>query len=801
MNKTILIIGGVLFAGLLNVSAQLSIVPKPLKAVAVAGSFNLTNKTVIYVENAEARTAAKALTDKLKIDGTILQVNDLNNTKTNDNVIFFLKTDDSALGTEGYRLSVTPNQINIRANTGQGMFYAIQSLLQLMPSDIFSTTTLRKKAAWKISCAEVEDKPRFGYRGLHLDVSRHFQPVSFVKRYIDLLALHKMNTFHWHLTDDQGWRIEIKKYPKLTEIGSVRKETLIGNKYELPNKYDGKPHGGFYTQEQIKDVVAYAQERFVTIIPEIEMPGHALAALAAYPELSCDPTKTYEVAKTWGVFEDVFCPTDKTFDFLQDVLTEVMDLFPSKYIHIGGDECPKEAWKKSAFCQELIKKEKLKDEHELQSYFINRIEKFVNSKGRKIIGWDEILEGGLAANATVMSWRGTEGGIAAAQQNHDVVMTPGSHCYFDYYQADPETEPLGIGGLITLEKIYSYEPIPDVLNAEQGKHILGAQGNVWTEYMKTANHIEYMVYPRAIALAEVVWSAKGSRDYSDFITRLSTHLKRLDALKVNYSTRLYDVKLELKNEKSAALIDKSNVPKSYNNTPNAIARDVATEGGKATVVLNSAYENAKIRYTTDGTTPKASSNLYTKPFDISTTTTVKSAVFQNGSKMMGKPTSATFYINSAFGMTYSLANKPKNTYESGDFGLTNGIKGVEKNYAQWTGFNGNDMEATFDFGEPRSFSKVLVNFLNRPTSWVFLPDYVIVSVSNDGKEWLDINRADFSHSRGDKTYIREAKLQFSEYTKPKRYLKVFAKNIGKCPKGHPGEGQAAWLFADEIIVE
>ena len=778
MNKTLVAACLAMFMWLCETSAQLSILPKPQKLVAVSGNFNLSNKTIVYVETETALMAIKALTDKIKIDGTTLKVQSLNNSTTNDNVIFFLKTDDSALGTEGYRLSVTPKQINIRANTPQGMFYAVQSLLQVMPADIFSTAPLRKKTAWRIPCVEIEDKPRFPYRGLHLDVSRHFQPISAVKKYIDLLAMHKMNTFHWHLTDDQGWRIEIKKYPKLTEIGSKRKQTLVGSFADKPERYDGKPHGGFYSQEQIKDVLAYAQERYVTIIPEIEMPGHALAALAAYPELSCDPSQKYEVATKWGVFNDVFCPTDQTFSFLEDVLTEVMDLFPSQYVHIGGDECPKYAWKKSKFCQDLIKKEGLNDEHELQSYFIKRIEKFINAKGKSIIGWDEILEGGLAPNATVMSWRGIEGGITAAKEKHNVVMTPGSHCYFDYYQSDPETEPLAIGGYTTLEKVYSYEPIPEELTNEQAKYIVGAQGNVWTEYIKTEDYLEYMVYPRAIALAEVVWSPKNRRNYTDFVERLLIHFKRLDYLKVNYATRAYDVTFELTNEKE----------------------DTISKNTRSSVKMSSVLKNMDIRYTTDGTTPKSTSPLYSKPVDLTSTTTLKAAVFQNN-KLLSKVVSQTFYINSAFGMSYKLLHPPKNTYESGELGLTNGIRGTEKSYAQWTGFNGNDMEVTFDFNAPRSFTKLNINFLNRPESWIFIPDYVIVSVSNNGKDWLDINRADFEHNRGESRYIREAKLQFSEYTKPKRYIKIFAKNIGKCPKGHPGEGQAAWLFADEIIID
>ena len=676
------------------------------------------------------------------------------------------------MGTEGYKLSVTPTQINITAATAQGFFYGVQTLLQLLPTEVFSEKSLRSKVNWIVPCVEIEDKPRYAYRGLHLDAGRHFQPVSFVKKYIDIMALHKMNNFHWHLTEDQGWRIEIKKYPKLTEVGAWRNETLIGHNSDRPQKFDGQRYGGFYTQDEIREVVAYAQERFINIIPEIEMPGHALAALAAYPELSCDPTKNYKVATSWGVFEDVFCPSEKTFSFLQDVLTEVMDLFPSKYIHIGGDECPKTAWKNSTFCQDLMKKEGLKDEHELQSYFIQRIEKFINSKGRSIIGWDEILEGGLAPNATVMSWRGIEGGISAAQEDHDVIMTPSSHCYFDYYQADPETEPLAAGGLISLETVYGYEPTPDVLNNQQAKHILGAQGNVWTEYMRYTGTVEYMVYPRAIALAEVLWSPKSRRNFGDFVTRLQFHFKRLDRLNLNYSKRLYDVNM-----------------------------DFVSENATPSVILSSEVKNTEIHYTTDGSQPTMRSSLYTKPFKIEDFKMVRAASFQNGIPL-SKTTTELVYPHSALGMKYSLTNPAKNTYESGVKGLTNGVRGNTKSYAQWTGFEGKDMEAVFDFGEPRKFKMVEIQFLNKPSSWIFLPDYVIAAVSNDGKEWVDIDRADYTHSRSeDKTYIRDAKLRFSEYTKPKRYLKIYAKNIGVCPKGHAGEGKPAWLFSDEIIIE
>jgi len=448
-----------------------------------------------------------------------------------------LKIDDSIENEEGYTLDVSFDKIVIAGKTPQGVFYGIQSLRQLIPVSTEGDPNSETKLS--IPAVSIKDSPRYIYRGMHLDVGRHFFPVEVIKEYIDLIAMHKMNTFHWHLTEDQGWRIEIKKYPKLTEIGAYRKETLVGHgsTAKLDREYDGKPYGGFYTQEEIKEIVAFAAKRHVTVIPEIELPGHSLAAIAAYPELG-NTGEQYEVGTRWGVYPEIYAPTDKTFEFLEDVLTEVMELFPSKYIHIGGDEAPKKQWEESKFAQQLIKKEGLKDEHELQSYFIRRIEKFLNSKGRDIIGWDEILEGGLAPNATVMSWRGTKGGIEAAKQHHKVIMTPGTHCYFDHYQVPEEDradEILAIGGYLPVKKVYSYEPTPEELTEEEQKYILGAQGNVWTEYIKTSDHLEYMILPRLTALSEVVWSSKDNKNWDDFNRRLKYLSKRYDAMGLNYA--------------------------------------------------------------------------------------------------------------------------------------------------------------------------------------------------------------------------------------------------------------------------
>ncbi|AWI27210.1 beta-N-acetylglucosaminidase [Flavobacterium pallidum] len=508
---------------LASAQSPLPLIPQPKQALIGKGDFTLDNDTRVFAE--ENSFEAKFLIDYIeKQYGIKLKKTSVMPKEDVPVIAFNLQIPDATnFDREYYTLEVNPKRIDISAAATNGQFYAVQSLIELLPT--------AKSKPFKIPCVQISDAPKFKWRGMHLDVCRHFFSVDFVKKYIDCLALYKFNTFHWHLTDDQGWRIEIKKYPKLTQIGGWRNGTMVGHYNE--QRYDTIKYGGFYTQQQIKEVVDYAQERHITVVPEIEMPGHALAALSAYPELACT-SGPFEAAKGWGVFDDVFCPKEETFSFLQNVLSEVMDLFPSAYIHIGGDECPKTRWKACAHCQGLIKELGLKDEHGLQSYFITRIEKYVNSKGRKIIGWDEILEGGLAPNAAVMSWRGTEGGTAAAKLNHNVVMSPGSHCYFDQYQADPKTQPLAIGGLITLEKVYSFNPVPEALSTEESQYILGAQANVWTEYMQTEDDVEYMVFPRISALAEVLWGTADPTRYDDFTNRLSLHLRLLDKWKVTY---------------------------------------------------------------------------------------------------------------------------------------------------------------------------------------------------------------------------------------------------------------------------
>ncbi len=516
-----------------------NIVPFPVKLKSSPGQFVLNDKTQIIVPNGDIdiHNAAFSLLERMLLAAG-LHINIVNAEETpvkvGDNMIVF-KLSRSISNNEGYILKVTKNRIEVEASAAAGFFYAMQTIRQLLPPEI-EKNTIAANVTWAVPCVNIEDEPRYPYRGLMLDVCRHFSNIQEIKRYIDKLAFHKINTFHWHLTDDQGWRIDIKAYPKLAEVSAWRNKTLIGHLLENVNdrKYNQTRYGGIYSQNEIREVVEYAKTKFVTVIPEIEMPGHAVAALAAYPNLSCSGGP-FEVEGLWGIFNDVYCTREETFQFFETVLSEVMDLFPSKYIHIGGDECPKLRWQRCYACQTRIKELGLKDEHELQSYFIQRMEKFINSKGKQIIGWDEILEGGLAPNATVMSWRGIEGGIDAAKQGHDVIMTPGDYCYFDRYQSQDKTqEPLAIGGYLPLEKVYEFDPTPAGLTAAEAKHILGGQANLWREYIPNDTHVEYMLFPRLAALSEAVWTPKANKDYKEFRSRLTGILKHYDSMQLGY---------------------------------------------------------------------------------------------------------------------------------------------------------------------------------------------------------------------------------------------------------------------------
>ncbi len=515
------------------------IIPRPQQLTPRAGEFALRSTTRIVASPSDSMLAHQFAREVAPATGFALRVEVSDTPGEGRNRIVLQRRSDVdrlvALGREGYTLDVSPQEIRIEASDAPGLFYGVQSLQQLLPPTIYRSARVAN-VEWTVPAVSISDAPRFVWRGAHLDVARHFMPVSFVKRFIDLLALHKLNTFHWHLTEDQGWRLQILKYPRLTEVGGCRDETLLGPFVTDPARrvYDGARHCGHYTQADVREVVAYAAERHITIVPEIEMPGHAQAAIAAYPALGVYPDSATKVLQVWGVSDVILNVEPSTIRFMQDVLSEVLELFPGPFIHIGGDEADKTQWKASPRVQTRMRELGIADEHAMQSWFIRQMDAWLTERGRRLVGWDEILEGGLAPNATVMSWRGTAGGIAAAREGHDVVMAPNSHTYFDYYQArDRSTEPLAIGGFLPLDTVYHFEPVPADLTPAEARHILGAQAQHWTEYMKTPRHVEYMAFPRLSALAEVVWTPSARKDFLDFRRRLDVHMTRLAALGVN----------------------------------------------------------------------------------------------------------------------------------------------------------------------------------------------------------------------------------------------------------------------------
>lgn len=751
-----------------NETDVLGIIPKPNYCKLSTGSFKLTPETQLVVLSNDSiiKRDVELFNNYLFSHYGFKLSSDARNEGTRNTIIINKPAVlDGDINVNSYALRISPDYITIHfydyggdLYQGNGCFYALQTLMQLLPT--------QKSNSLAIPCAEINDEPRFQWRGMHLDVCRHFYPVSFIKKYIDLIALYKMNTFHWHLTEDQGWRIEIKKYPKLTQVGSVRKGTMVG-KYS-DQKYDSIPYGGFYTQEEIKEIVNYAAQRHITIVPEIEMPGHSVAAIAAYPWLSCTG-KPKEVERGWGVFEDVYCTKDSTFQFLQDVLDEVMALFPGKYIHIGGDECPKTRWKECKHCQQMIKQHKLKDEHELQSYFIQRIEKYVNSKGKQIIGWDEILEGGLAPSAAVMSWRGIEGGVAAAKQKHFVVMSPGSHCYFDHYQASPSDEPLAIGGYTPLEKVYAYEPIPKELKPEEQPYILGAQANVWTEYILNEKQVEYMAVPRMSALAEVLWTKQENKNETDFLNRLQKHFLLLDKWNVNYAKALYKVEQKI--------------------TPSDKTDGVSLEL-KANPVLGDIY------YTNDGKEPTTNSYKYESAVTLSNDQTIKAALFKDNT-LKGKVSSKDYIIHKATGKQVTLKTAPSKSYKGdGEFTLVNGVIATRPRISeQWLAWSGRDLEAVINLEKETSITEITAGFLKDELSWIYSPKEIEFLVSNDGITFISV--AKMTSDNLDQE--RFASIRFK--ARDTKYVKVIAKNFGKIHSGKPGAGSDSWLFCDEIIVK
>ncbi|MFM6976420.1 MAG: family 20 glycosylhydrolase [Sphingobacteriaceae bacterium] len=684
-----------------SVNPNLGIIPAPQSIRVNADQFVLSPQTQIIYQEEENLSVAQLLQDHIASKYGFKPALISRSDKSSSSQIL-LKADRSTnYKAESYQLTIGAKEISISGRQ-TGLFYGFQTFLQLLPEPEGNVIILP-------GC-EITDSPRYSYRGMHLDVGRHFFPVTFIKKYLDILAQYKLNTFHWHLTDDQGWRIEIKKYPKLTEVGGYRAQTLVGNYHDrMPQIFDGTPYGGFYTQEEVKEVVAYAKARFINVIPEIEMPGHSLAALAAYPELACgDNPGPFRAAEKWGVFEDVYCAgKEQTFRFLEDVLTEVMALFPGKYIHIGGDESPKARWKTCKYCQKRIHDLRLKDEHHLQSYFIQRMEKFLNSKGRSVIGWDEILEGGLAPNATVMSWRSIDGGIAAAKQNHDAIMTPGNFIYFDHVQGKSNQEPLSIGGNTTLEEVYSYNPTPPELSQQAQNRIIGVQANVWTEYMTSPAKVEYMIFPRVYALSEIAWTNPDRKNWADFsAVRVPEHLAKLDK-----TATLYRV-------------------------PTAIGiKDTTLLGSTFNIELKPPVKGAKIYYSLDGYNPDETTRLYEKPLNINVPEGIQRVLKTRVITPSGKQSAyTTTYLDHSAPLAPVTveANSPGLNYYfvPGDFAYTKEIdtlKATEKGQA-------NQFNIAKFRTKARTFGLVYEGYIQIPDDGI----YTFSTTSDDGSAlWID----------------------------------------------------------------
>ena len=750
-------------------TADFNIIPRPQQVnVSNDAPFTLSAKTVISLgtNSQNMKRNANMLASYIEQATGIRPAVG----KSKNGTAIVLTIDKTIANAEGYKLDADAKQIRIAGASAAGVFYGIQTLRKSLP------LVNGKASKVSIPAVHIADAPRFAYRGTHLDVSRHFVTADSVRQFIDMLALHNINRFHWHLTDDQGWRIEIKKYPLLTQIGSKRAQTVIGHN---SGKYDGKPYSGFYTQKQIRDIVKYAADRYITIVPEIDLPGHMQAALAAYPDMGCTGGP-YEVWQKWGVSDNVLCAgNDKTLTFIDNVLKEITKLFPSKYIHVGGDECPKTQWQKCPKCQARIKALNLeaKDGHSaeerLQSYIITHASNYLKSLGRNTIGWDEILEGGLAEGATVMSWRGESGGIAAAKQHHDVVMTPNSYLYFDYYQSlDKANEPLAIGGYLPLETVYSYEPMPKELTADEARHIIGVQANIWTEYMPTFKQMQYMALPRLAALSEVQWSQPALKDYTSFTNRLTEFTHLYDRLGYNYAKHLYNVAIHVDSD----------------NKWREILIHMTTAG------------NAEIRYTLDGTEPTANSTLYTGAIVLQKSAKIRAAAFRDGKR--SSVTSQDISFNKATACPVELLQPTHKNYTyKGGATLTDGLLS-DKGFGtgRWLGFSGNDLEAVIDLKQNTDVSSVSLNTCVDKGSWIFDARNIEVSVSADGKSFTKVASKSLpalEEQTPDNIYTYE--LTFPQTTT--RYVKVTATSEHNIPEWHGGKGKPAFLFVDEISVK
>ena len=719
---------------------------------------------------------------------------------------------DTALARGAYQLEIEKEHLSVSAADDLGAFYAAQTLRQLMPEYLEGEqpegwAMASKPQTFYLPTGLIKDHPKFAYRGMHLDVGRHFFGPEQIKQYIDYLALLKMNYFHWHLTEDQGWRIEIKSFPRLTQHGGTRPETLVGHYSDQPHAFDGTPYSGFYTQEEVKDIVAYAAQRHITVIPEIEMPGHAQAAISAYPELGCTG-EAIDVATKWGIFEDIYCAKDQTFEFLETVLEEVVGLFPGPYIHIGGDEAPKAHWESCANCQSVIQEHGLADEHELQSYFITRIEAFINSKGKQIIGWDEILEGGLAPNATVMSWRGTQGGIEAAKQHHNVIMTPTSHCYFDYYQSDLPTEPLAIGGYLPLKKVYSYNPIPHALTAEEAQFILGAQGNVWTEYMPTFEQVQYMVFPRILALSEVVWQGPAKsldREYAGFTRRVASFFNRLDGMGVNYANHLYDIASVHRVEFSAS--SGNQIKQVGQNSQEGTkrleeqTREQSTKLASGQTIINYALINPLPDLEMEYRLNQGPWTPYNGPITIEASAGIQARLLRDG-EAVGRTMRDSLMLHAALGSVSSVVPAPHSSYNAGGIAaLTNGKRGDNDRYgdSEWLGFWGEDVTIELDLKQAAQARQLKMRFYHGPGQWIYAPRSLgLTLIYNDGSKQNLALAIETPTQNG--TYAQNWTLP-DPAGKTLTSCIIIVMPYGTIPQGAQGAGQVSWTFIDEIILE
>ena len=752
---------------------ELTVVPYPNSVDINCGLFNAKGANINYDAAIDARGTALILNFAEQLTLVSGTQNKLIEATEGNGFLFLL---DETLPAEAYTLDINRRKTVVKASGLNGFNYAIQTIKQMLPVEIYGKTEAPGKE-WTLLCCEIEDEPRFGYRGMHLDESRHFFGMDAVKRYLDIMEIHKLNTLHWHLTDDQGWRVEIKKYPKLTEVGSIRKKTVIGHIFRSKD-YDTTPYGNgmWYTQDQIREIIEYAAAKGITIIPEIDLPGHMLAALAAYPELGCTGGP-YDVWGDWGISDDVLCVgKEQTMQFLENVLSEICDLFPSEYIHIGGDECPKVRWEKCPRCQAKIRElglkanEEYQPEHFLQGYVMSRMEKFINSKGKRIIGWDEILEGEVAPNATIMSWRGVVGGLQAVRMGHDAIMTPNTFYYLDYYQSlDKETEPLAIGGYLPIEKCYSYEPFVEGMTEQEKAHVLGVQANLWTEYIATESHLQYMLLPRMAALSEVQWCQPENKSWERFYNSADAFCAIYDAMGYNYGKHIFEVKAEVKINKEKGCVE----------------------------VGLQAQGKTPIRYTLDGSEPGSASLLYTGPIEIRESCTLKAKSDKND-----KVYEKTFTAHKAMGRPVVVLTEthPSYKFNCPDL-LTDGITGKGPyNSGDYAGWYNKPFEAVIDMGG-QTFSNVTLSTFVYKYDYIFNPLDLTIYTSENGEDFTELAHTEFpvEGKVDDGNGCQKFNITIPETSA--EYLKVTANTIKALPEWHSGKGRPGFVFIDEVMVD